>query len=1517
MRFGIYIGLAAGAIGVALLARGILQGRGNNLLTRLVQSGAAIAPRWGIRPSVELVSLRRNHAGCTYFVAAASPVLSFTDPRAARLSARSLDLCLASKGARISVTDGLLGDVNHTDLLRARVLDFDQATGQAGIRGAHWRLGAGEILATVAGAVVSPGAGLGKATAVDVLPRPESSLARIRESQVAGVVFREGKLAIRSAVVEGVDARLIETAGRWNFEQALPQLQSGARELSEIARRTAAAVRRTLRGIRSDLWVAFWVAAVVVFFLKLAVTGSPLPWRWRVALALAPVLLGYALGVWLPAGRSLAGRMLIVLFCSTVMAIVLWGLFYRRAPEWRQRCEPAVVVLLAPCLLALILFAHAWISGLPVPELPQPGSVSIAAAEARAVNALIRTSSCGEAATANILSATLTSLEARIRPGSFDLESLSWGEAAAKGLVSSPLLNDLRDIRYLPPDWRSAPSLSFCVSATTDGRAAPPEACEPPAAAHSVRVAVVLDPAGFDSHVHLQDVAFRARGNANLGSVRIHQLRSAPGSRLAVESGSGVLTAGPNLDAAIHLRGIQASEGSSSVRIASAELRARLPRPCEAGRIEAEGLLSSLAVALPDGYGVQAASVNLKATRAGSVGLSLLARSTGTSVRGERPGETGPWLVADLPSASLEVTGIPVAGRSFRRLDGKAEIVLSGAAGPVLGLSRPIEFTADLRRGEFTVHEQRAALRQSVTSRLGPSLDVQLSAHAAVESLRPLRAVVNSAINVSSLSPRLDPFALELKGLSAQITGTPGEPLRAGFRSGTNTLYLPSLPPGLEIDRIDRVHLASQGRAVTVPSFDAVRADLRAIDDWRRRALPRVPEPVQFHLAGDWQQNGPVTFTAATPSGASISGSLESRVRRLLLPGGRFGLLEADSLARKLRTGRHGGDLHVSVRSKVTDDGVEASLLGETAAGLSPAASLNLTQDQLEFKLLRPLDLSGLVARTNPFLKEAGVDLDGIDPQAGVLSLDAKASFQRSELRNHTIALRLRQGPLATIDFRRLLGPNEPRFLRSAILALNADSDLTFEGGTGNAHASADVRGLRVNVNDGAETATLFAAVRQPFVAASRVSSIDPAWRRQVSDAGEGLRHHLMRAADILGNGNGFSDIKNLRWDFTLDNRDGLPLLQWERDRLRLAFQSNWRHLSATIAGGARPFVLRGSLAPDIVLSSHLDHVVADAAASADLAVSVSGGPERKWKGELPLHIAVNSRLRPAPGESPHLWDTKFYESFWSAYRPVHAPRPVSLIDRPEVLAGGFALREIRFPSGPLQLALGFEGPLQLHFPFQGRALFGDAGGLFQARLKWGENDASVDAFARVGFRDLEAGAFGRAVGSGPQPIIEDKMEGTFDLRTAGFRFRPALVDALRVDASRVSELDKVSFSLALNSAPQGRPLPGVFQAHVDVGLMPRDEGLRELFDAIRRLTPRASPLRYDTLSVRLDVSDGLVNTRSPLLHLRGIDVRGPLPVQGDLRVLWGRTPGFADRQARLRNLVYSLQRTFLDSPGQ
>ena len=1514
IRAAVYLLLMAGAVTAGLVLRGALAGREDALLTRLARWPMVsdwVAHQGIARYSVEAVHVGPGEPGCGLRVAVTGATFALTDPGAARVHAGKTELCSSLSA---SAEEFQLGSETQPAMLSGT--RASASTSAARVEGLNWASGllaANEVAASFRPATA-------KLAGIRILASGDVALLQVNQAEAGPLQLSATAAAVEKAQVSGVKALLVrEPDGRWNAVRAALEFQKAGQALLQMAERSLAELGRVLSRLRALLVWAVVLGCIVIFVLKVLLVAVPERLLGRILAAALPVALCLALYGSFGDGTGIRSFAIWSLVASAVLAAASEIVWYRKAAEWHQRVEPLLLDLVAPLLILPPLVLHGYPLALPS-GIPRPTQISIAQTGAHDVDVEARLALCDRPLTARteVSDTSAQRVRVELEPASLGIRSVSVAQAQAIGTTQPVALTELNRLKYLPGSWQRTAPLAFCVNtAVVNGEAGrqPLEECNPPAGpagAWRLSTGAVVDLARragrFTSSVRTPQVSLEVRGSGDLDGAVIEELRTLDGSRIRIGSASGTLRWVREIASQFRVLRVAAPLAASTISAGSLQLNAALSRSCTAGNAELQAKVGDLRATSP-GYAVTIAQSQTDLSRGSTGAIRSETGIRGLRVSGQRTGESSPWLTTDIGAVELALRGQAGSGWIPRRFDGESALSLFRSAHvPAVRFSSPFRFSADLWRGEIVLPPQTITLEQSVVSRV-PSIPLRVSASARLGSLgSPLRARADARVEIPRLAFSQSPLDAELNELAAEVKWTAsGAPAQVSFSSGWNRLSFPSVPSGIELNGITGLRASTEGNAANLPSWTALSEDLSSLGRWARRTVPSVPPDLQFRIAGSLPvpAGGPL-LTVETKGGATVRvGQLTGAIHQLTIPDLRLEKTDVSSQASGIRTGKGQGDLSFATRSSLVGDVIDVRI-SEPLSG-----SLHSELNSVVFDLSGNLTLDPLLQKLDPFLRQAGIALDGVRLPVSLTSLHAETTFGEAALRGFDVKATVAPGEWAALDFSKMLH-SEPRFLRS--LELSGKAPVSLHLGAPSAsfprlEVAFNAPAVSASLNGGAQQASVSAEMRADLRLFGSGGARPVPVLDRLSSAASALRGHLSRALDVFAPD--APSIEHLRWRADLGG-GSRPVLTLEPDGLELALRSQVTQLDWRSAGRA------SSATASLDLAAHLGlyegHLIADAVIPLRATLALSGAAPSTWNFRLPLLAALDERLQPVALGSNDLWDSTYYEKLWGGYRPRHATAPFAWIDRGELVLAGLSLQQVTFPSSPFRVAVGYAGPLELHAPASARLLFGRSDGLVQARLTWLKEAASIDTRTHIQWHDLQAGAVGLMPGH--TRLLEDTLEGRLDARADGMLVDRRFFSRLLSDPSMLTELDKIGFDLDLHSTG-GRPGIMQFQAQSDLRL---SNALLSALTSQFQLQGPLEAMRYRNLALRMQVAGGAVETKPLLLHLHDVEIPNltPVPVGTDIRVHWGRErPGFEGLPLRFRNLLGFFQRMLPARPLQ
>jgi hypothetical protein len=279
--------------------------------------------------------------------------------------------------------------------------------------------------------------------------------------------------------------------------------------------------------------------------------------------------------------------------------------------------------------------------------------------------------------------------------------------------------------------------------------------------------------------------------------------------------------------------------------------------------------------------------------------------------------------------------------------------------------------------------------------------------------------------------------------------------------------------------------------------------------------------------------------------------------------------------------------------------------------------------------------------------------------------------------------------------------------------------------------------------------------------------------------------------------------------------------------------------------------------------------------------------PFRALNLDLPVLVALSDSLKKSdtPGR---LWDTQYYERFWSTYEIDQAGRGTnSLIDQPHLVVGPLSIREVAAPVQPLRIAIGHSGGVGVHVPLAARLLHGTATGFLDAAVGWPDDRMALQSRLSLSLRNIQAGAIGLESGSGHLPFLEHELDGDISLRTEGWPFT----------------LDGANFSLDFRSSARNQGLPGILQMRSGTSVSTLNQVLDKIIRDLQLRVP-PSAFSFRNVALRFAADNGKLRTDKPWLELDGLRVfsSDDLSIDANIRLHGARNGETVDLRGLLRD---------------
>jgi hypothetical protein len=1347
------------------------------------------------------------------------------------------------------------------------------------------------------------------------------------------VLPQDGILRVDSIDVNGLNVRLADSAAPVSMCTQSRAIISGAKALSARTNRALNEIERIGGRVRRFLFYVCLSMPAVLFLLK--VWSLAWIYRWPLRLALGSAAVAVPLSVYWLVGGHLGVRALLecAFAASLTLAAAFWYRFYRCAARGYQRWEPFTLDVLS-VVVVLPLVGYNFSFGTP---LRQPTRFEIGRVTASDISLSGSHNHCGirRAFAATIDRAAAGQLEvglpdsvehpARVKLARLEIPRIDVPPVSSSAIVDSieagidwqseqvagvagrfrfqgsldaaEQLQPFRQISALEPVLRDAARIHFDVDLIAGGPQAhaavlahpldePQSINKEPRLA--VRAGVVVDPQRCDvqyawsAQLIAPQFEAVAEGAGSPAVINIHTIRASSGTAFQIRNGVGRVSPAGAFPIRLRLSGIGASSGGSQLEIASAAVFASTTPACSAVRqsfaLEAE----DAQIRTSTGLNAHIARADIDLNRRSAAGAVPTSVAVSLADVGLTQKTDGLALRVELPLTRLLLDGVTTREPVPRAFEGGLSFSVS-TPGAVLENTTPLKIAADVRNTTAAVFEQEQVLRQSGSSGLPENLSFRLSAAAAPGE-------VNAHVLLPALSVKMGVIDAEIVDLEADVSRRGSERgMKLAFQSGWNRIRLPEVPSTFCFENIGQLDLSVDG-SIPGLEFPTDLADASKPTD-ACFGIPAVPPELRIRVQGLWpslQLEDPNGF------GIRIADVSQSRLRSLDLGGGRFNSLKFESGLSGIQTLDGAGDWRVASEIDVSamSTKISSSLAGAGAGELARLV-LEGPPGRPDLTVTPTASLEKIAGALQPFLSAAGVNLDGIGPQAQVQKLHAAAVFDGSTLMSLEGSIDVGPGPVASI---RPAGPQGQTLILSLQNAPGSAARLEFAmqkpqtpGKHGTVELVTRVAGLTLRASDSkhaAVDATLSLRSDIHGYLADGFSALNPtlgmAWRT----AGN-LSRQARNALRVFGN-EGTPQRADLSLKLRLRNASTSEKaleLNTERIALRL-----WADLEELSWSAIRSAMISGNGQIDVDLSLHNDHLVLDGHLPLRLRASLGAEPARTFELNLPVLVAFSDALKPAGRNSSDFWDSDYYRAFWSSYRIRQAARGGVFFNTPRLVAGGLSLRQVLLPTEPLQIALGAADRLELHVPFAGRALFGTAGGSLQTAIRWLPERALVSTNFNLQLRNIQAGAIGIDSGNGHLPYVEDELDGDISVHIVDWPLDRKLIGTLAAFES-LPGTDRLSARVEFWKSLRNQSVPGILQLSSDTQLKTLNELLNRIIRDVRLKMPPRS-VSYRNLRLKLDIEKGRISTASPWLTLEGLRIfSSPLvDIDGTVRLRGSRT---------------------------
>jgi hypothetical protein len=807
-----------------------------------------------------------------------------------------------------------------------------------------------------------------------------------------------------------------------------------------------------------------------------------------------------------------------------------------------------------------------------------------------------------------------------------------------------------------------------------------------------------------------------------------------------------------------------------------------------------------------------------------------------------------------------------------------------------------------------------------------------------VESLVPsLQFRAKNRLRISELKPEVPPLELDLNDLNLETdlrASHLGTSLQTVFQSGWNRLGFPSLPRNWHLEKVSSFSTSIQG------SLPVITEDPAAVDGFQsllRRGMgkgPSIPSTLMFRFNGSWPtQSGSPLFQLEGESSKGIRiGQIAGELEQLDLLGPKLNSLRATSRLSQIQTlDQHGG---ISVDAVTQLEGGTTQVAASAGPeGLPHPLSFVFRQqgEDLGIRLTRDLPLSSLLPALDPFLKQMGLDLEGIDVKALLREVNAKGSFRGRALSKINGNVHVARGPLLSLDLLKVLPSSQSRMFRRLDMSLSGTSSSTPTGlqvkfsvpdiqeNHGTAFVSGSVRDLNLTALDQSgelHHLSVEASGNSEMTFSGETDQSPNIVSTQIRDLGRNLADHARHARVLFGRNPETTSrvpIRALEFRIGLENfPQSAPLLAISPESISLNLRSNVDKLTWKTSEAVPESRFSGLSLLSLKLGTHQGHLVADATTGVNARYSLAGQPERKLLFEFPLLLAAKDQLPLATEGTGELWNSAYYEDFWRTYLGTSSTRQHLQPWHQENLdAGPVSLGDVQFPSKAIRMALGYAGALQLHVPVTGRLLFGGLEGLAQFGLRWQPRGGVLDSRVRMNLSNIQAGGAGLSLAGDRTPLIEDQLDGQVAMGTDGLLLNQDLFQQLDGHWDEIEQLDQLKVQIALQRSRSAMPYPGVVQ--VSTGF--RFQLLNPLLNSIvqnLRLSAPPSTMTYQDMHFNLDVKDGRVLSENPLLSFQGLRLLASdqLDLDANLNLYWGwKRNGSSAEALNSRDLAAFVQR--------
>jgi hypothetical protein len=916
--------------------------------------------------------------------------------------------------------------------------------------------------------------------------------------------------------------------------------------------------------------------------------------------------------------------------------------------------------------------------------------------------------------------------------------------------------------------------------------------------------------------------------------------------------------------------------------------------------------------------------------------LDVTAAVENLSVESRRQAEPASCFKAEFPVAALNLHATKSPGWLPKQLEGRIQLKMSETSATMLEIKDPVQFRADLWRGRLNLAQQRILLHQEWIPQIDSWIPLDLGADASLNS--STASIVGQAdlkVHVPNLQMSAGPVQLRLNDFNFRTGlayGAGGTHSSVEFDSGWNRMALPSLPAGLQLTKVSQFQIDSSGKLSNVRlNSNRLKDPYQLLSG--RPSLPSLESPhITFWVRGGWPASVNSSFMEVLGSrsnGIRLKG-ISGSINRFILEKGKITSFEGIASVSRIETPRGEGTLaqksHFSI---MAEKGSFLSLLdlGRNAAPLQ--SELSWDPSHLQLQLGKELELQGVLPALRPFLKQSGLDLDGVELAGTVRDLRASANFSASRLTG--VSGRLDLGPDATAILELPTLRNSKPSKRWPQVEFHFDRRHRDSGGLFEFHLAADsersdrynlelsggLRGFEAVAKTGPKSPhdlslDTLASARFSFKAGKEFGPTSIL--SEAFSAGRGLWKQGQQASHILAPILAQSlEPRDLSWRIRMGNLSpSEPLLQFDSNSAALRLKAEALDLQWKGLDSRQNSVLSSAISFSMDLRPFRRHLVDDVFLDTSGTFSWNGYPTHRWQVQLPVQIALIDKLPPALDNPDLIWDSQFYKDFWHAYAQVYTEaHPFYLPNVTTIVLGPFSLQQIQGPLFPIQLAVGYEDRLQLHFPLHSRILFGEASGIGQLSIQWQEPDVLIDSFFNFELQHLQARAAGLSLQGQHVPVIDDELDGRMKFRTRQFRLPPEIVGRSQFPSLQTNLFKGFDLDFGLWKSTRSANLPGMLQLRTDVQLNLLNPVLNRIIRGWQFSYP-PQQVPYQDMRFNLLVSDGRFLSVPPLLALTGVRLYSTagLEFNGNVRLHWGWAKPAGDRGGSdIRGMLAFVQR--------